>query len=478
MNGKQMSRVEGNTTPLFSFEDEGVKEQVKGSEYKGDMQAITPKFSLRIPENEVASDKNIVSTKADDTPTPETAFCANSMTLPTYGLHYFEPFVNHISEIFDTPNDFAAMCTVSAICAACGRNYRSHDGRYYNYPALYMAMIGSSSVNKSAPLKAAYAPISNLNKELYEVYKREADNTSKDDKKPKRRQLWTSDVTPEAIHILMRNNPHGITGKFDELRDKFDNMNRYNKGDGLSKELSFYMGEEASIDRVGADSFLLSETYFNQIGGLQADFFAKYFLREDLVGVGYSSRWCFAYGTATKPKRGRKRALDNEIATAYNDNIVKIFREGEKHRDKLFEFSEKAKELLDDFIFKQDMEAYKLSIENDKNVMIQVIRKSVIVAERIALLSHVIKINFDGVADYEISTDAMQYGIDVADYFVSSFARLLETNTSINISRPEKQTNADVLREIKKRYPNLKVKLLSEALVIPSNYIYETLKNS
>ena len=83
-------------------------------------------------------------------------------------------------------------------------------------------MIGSSSVNKSAPLRAAYAPISNLDKELYEVYKKEAENTGKDDKKPKRRQLWTSDITPEAVHLLMRDNPHGITGKFDELRDKFD----------------------------------------------------------------------------------------------------------------------------------------------------------------------------------------------------------------------------------------------------------------
>lgn len=480
MNKNQPSHVGRNAAQSVMLFEEVGENQIhsKYTNNQADTQVAPSSFSLRIPENEVASDKEIVSTSAVDIPTPDTAISANSMTLPTSGLHNFEPFVDHISEIFDTPKDFAAMCTISALCAACGRNYRSYDGRYYNYPALYMAMIGSSSVNKSAPLKAAYTPISNLNKEFYEAYKREADNTSKDDKKPKRRQLWTSDVTPEAIHILMRDNPHGITGKFDELRDKFDNMNRYNKGDGLSKELSFYMGEETSIDRVWADSFLLSETYFNQIGGLQADFFAKYFLREDLIGVGYSSRWCFAAGTATKPKRGRKKALDSVIATTYNDNVATIFREGEKHRDKLFEFSEKAKELLDDFIFMQDTKAYELSIKNDNNVMIQVLRKSVIVAERIALLSHAVKINFDGIHNYEINAEAMQYGIDVADYFVGSFARLLEANTNANISQPEKLTNANILKEIKKRYPKMQIPQLATALGIPRNYIYDVLKES
>ena len=480
MNKNQPSHVGRNAAQSAMLFDEVGENQIhsKYTNNQADTQVATPIFSLRIPENEVASEKEIVSTSTVDIPTPDTAISANSMTLPTYGLHNFEPFVDHISEIFDTPKDFAAMCTISALCAACGRNYRSYDGRYYNYPALYMAMIGSSSVNKSAPLRAAYAPISNLDKELYEVYKKEAENTGKDDKKPKRRQLWTSDITPEAVHLLMRDNPQGITGKFDELRDKFDNMNRYNKGDGLSKELSFYMGEEASINRAGTDSFLLSETYFNQIGGLQTDFFAKYFIREDLVGVGYSSRWCFAAGTATKPKKGRKKALDSGIATTYNKNVVTIFREGEKHRDKLFEFSEKAKELLDDFIFKQDTKAYELSIENDNNVMIQVLRKSVIVAERIALLSHAVKINFDGIHNYEINVEAMQYGIDVADYFIDSFAHLLAANTTANISQPKKLTNADILKEIKKRYPKMQIPQLATALDIPKNYIYDVLKES
>lgn len=81
MNKNQPSHVGRNAAQSAMLFDEVGENQIhsKYTNNQADTQVATPIFSLRIPENEVASDKEIVSTEEVCTPTPDTAISANSI---------------------------------------------------------------------------------------------------------------------------------------------------------------------------------------------------------------------------------------------------------------------------------------------------------------------------------------------------------------------------------------------------------------
>ena len=61
------------------------------------------------------------------------------------------------------------------------------DGKYTNYPSMWICHVAPSGSNKSAPVKMLYKPINELNEEAVMAYYEELRNTDRDDgtNKPK-----------------------------------------------------------------------------------------------------------------------------------------------------------------------------------------------------------------------------------------------------------------------------------------------------
>lgn len=480
MMKKQASHVVNNAAQLFDFsKDDGKQEQSKGSENKGDIQVTAPRISLEIPENETASKNEIVSTGGEDVTKTNNLHCADSPILPTYGIKHLETFIDHISEVYKCPRSFVVSAVFSAIASACGREYQCYDGQYTNYAMFFMAIIGRSSVNKSKPLKEAYAPINAINSALDKEYKRARELAQDGDKAPKREQIIIEDATPEVLFTRMKENPRGLVGYYDELASKFLDMDRYHKGAGINKELSIFNNYDTSIDRQTGDSFLLEGTYLNQIGGIQPSRLAEFFGADEWIKSGYTSRWLFDYPDRVKYKRQKRVNVNKSITDDYNSHITTIYNNGGLYKDKIITFSNEAIRLLDDYIDQQ----YTKADEVDNEALEPIYKKANINLQRLALLVHVSIKTFEGNnIDEQIEVSTLQYAIECMEYYeymsLKIMAEISEQKTTSKKYHPEKLTNAYILKEIKKRYPNLNIKLLSDALSIPSNYIYETLKKS
>ena len=67
--------------------------------------------------------------------------------------------INNSVEVYGSPLEYFA-CTLLVACGSVVRKRAQlDDGKYINYPQLWIMYIGSSGIGKDAPLKIAFKPI-------------------------------------------------------------------------------------------------------------------------------------------------------------------------------------------------------------------------------------------------------------------------------------------------------------------------------
>jgi Protein of unknown function (DUF3987) len=213
--------------------------------------------------------------------------------------------INDSEKVYGSPLEYFA-CTLLVACGSVVRKKaKLDDGKFINYPQLWIMYIGSSGIGKDAPLKIAFKPIIELDDISYKDYKAELDQWkilethAKKEKseippKPMLKMILIDDATPESFYPCLQQNG-GLTLHRDELSGWFSDFGRYSKNGEIQRYLSLFTNGSFSINRVGKDHIKISEPYYSIIGGIQPEVLPSTLKENQLKENGFAQRFLFAY---------------------------------------------------------------------------------------------------------------------------------------------------------------------------------------
>ncbi len=169
------------------------------------------------------------------------------------------------------PKDYLAMSMLTAVAAAVGNTHNAeHMAGWQEYCILFVALVGRPGANKSHPLSFAMQPLIDFDAEQSAIFseamkrylaamelppkERAANGYETNPTEPKRVRFTMQDVTPEAVHRILSENPRGLCLYADELAGWFKNFNRYNNGSESEFWMSVFNHKVAMSDRKSSQS--------------------------------------------------------------------------------------------------------------------------------------------------------------------------------------------------------------------------------
>lgn len=347
-------------------------------------------------------------------------------------------------DVFQFNPDFLAASILSVSASAIGNSYHItvKDG-WIERNSIFLAIVASPGINKSAPLSWALKPLENKEKELYKEYKNflkdfESNPENKDKPAPTLVKTIVSDATPEAVVQQLDKNERGILIYNDELSGFLNTFQRYSKGNDEQFYLSVWSGKPVVVDRKTTKSIRINEPVLNIIGTIQPSVFDKSFnSKED---SGFFDRWLIV-----NPKNAKKQAwCDNQINPftyeSYHSIINKMqdlsFHEnqwGERESHNLT-YSKEAWSLI-----KQWQSRNTNSINQTDMDHIRAIRaKMEIYVHRFCTIAHLIEFaTADKVfVESQINEEIAGRAILLCDYFISNAITARSGDTSEHLGEP------------------------------------------
>lgn len=185
------------------------------------------------------------------------------------------------------PKDYLAGSMLSAMAAAIGNTHTAEViSGWKEYSILFIALVGSPGTNKSHPLSFAMQPLIDFDAEQAGLYsealkrynaamelppkERIASGYEQNPTEPKRVRFTMQDVTPEAVHRILSENPRGLILISDELAGWFKNFNRYNNGSESEFWMSVFNHKVAMSDRKSSQSgVFIRNPFLYVIGTIQ-----------------------------------------------------------------------------------------------------------------------------------------------------------------------------------------------------------------
>lgn len=191
---------------------------------------------------------------------------------------------NEASRRIAMPRDYIAGSMLTVIAATIGNtHYASVLPGWKEYAILFIALVGSPGINKSHPLTFALTPLIDHDAEHAALYAealkrynaamelppkdRVANGYEAVPVEPKRKRFVIQDVTAEAVHRLLSENPRGLLIWFDELAGWFKNFNRYNNGSEAEFWMSVFNHKAAMSDRKSSQSGIMIQNPFMCVVG-------------------------------------------------------------------------------------------------------------------------------------------------------------------------------------------------------------------
>ena len=179
--------------------------------------------------------------------------------------------VTEANAVLGFPKDYLAMSMLTAISAATGNTHMvEHMTCWQEYCILFVALVGRPGANKSHPLSFAMQPLIDFDAEQSAIFseamkrylaameltpkERAANGYETNPTEPRRVRFTMQDVTPEAVHRILSENPRGLCLYADELAGWFKNFNRYNNGSESEFWMSVFNHKVAMSDRKSSQS--------------------------------------------------------------------------------------------------------------------------------------------------------------------------------------------------------------------------------
>jgi len=272
--------------------------------------------------------KRTAQTGLDVLDVPE-SFSLESRTLPPPPPVPLEAFPVEVSSLlhetaraFVVPLEVPTACFLGALTCAVGRSRAiSIKPGWLEHGNLWICLVAESGVGKTPCAAALFKPLREAEfkrfKEWQDAMNRYHDQKqnlkrTKDDEltadapvKPFRVQYTVEDATPEAVSIVLEQNPRGVLWRADELAGMIANLDRYaasgREGGTRSRLLSAYDCQEWKTNRTDAErNQYVPAACVSIFGGIQPGILTRVFEGHD-VSSGFLPRMIFIRAERSTP---------------------------------------------------------------------------------------------------------------------------------------------------------------------------------
>ncbi len=233
-----------------------------------------------------------------------------------------------VASSLQCPVDIALSAMFATVGVAMGKRVIIDDGKYRNYPCLWVCVVAPSGSNKSTPIRFFLQPLKDRDTYNYGVYREElrAYRQAGDDKgdKPVFKQYVISDSTPEARNQVLSVNPNGILLYRDELKGMIDDFCRYAKSGELSQMLSMFDSDTIVVNRKSDEPLLIKDPFMSIIGSIQPSVLVDTFGNDNMMNNGFNQRWLFCYPESGMPEMYNDVSIPQNIISDWKDFIYNL----------------------------------------------------------------------------------------------------------------------------------------------------------
>lgn len=423
------------------------------------------------PEMPNKDSNNLSNNERIEVNIPKNTKLDSTLFLPTWGVPHLEKGIYHVSNVYGCSPDFVVASQMTAISAAIGKNIKSDDGKFKNYPMTWNMIVGQQGTCKSEPLTLAMQPLFDINNEMYQEYKRQKDIWVEGMPEPIYEQIIVGDTTPEYLHSLMGKG-HAVTCYFDEIANLEENFNRYNKSDEATTLLTISSGKQISVNRKNGEPVLIPNPFLNITGTIQPETLNRIYGKEVYINNGYLARWLFVYPENQAIQMYNENVVDEAVLKRYDTFI----RDIAKSKDLgVARFTSGAKKLYANYY--NTLQKKKANATDGYEAGIY--SKLQIHVQRWALITLTARL-FGLNEKMEISEMIMQYSIDCMGYFEHT---ALKVHDMILLSRTHRNPTKiigkeDAIRIMAEHYPEIRNNITSFAKCIGKShpFVSQTLK--
>jgi hypothetical protein len=301
----------------------------------------------------------------------------------------FRPVVSDVANRMQCPIDFAAVAALAALAGAVNRRAciqpKENDDEWIVIPNVWGAIIGNPSQKKSPVLKSLLKPLEEVEEEWIEEYRQKVKSSAKTDQRFRRcdfsppddssvdegaeekitcARLITNNTTPEALHLLLGENPNGLLMVRDELSGWISEFSQKGRETERAFFLTCWNGDSRyKNDRIGRGMVIAPSCCMSIIGSIQPKLLRKH-LAEDgmaLQADGLLQR----FGLAVWPDARRQKYVDQKADKPARERfnmIIQTLTGLDSEAPRLFRFASDAQELFVDW-YKRNL----LKIEEEEH---------------------------------------------------------------------------------------------------------------
>ncbi len=237
--------------------------------------------------------------------------------------------ISSYSKTYACPEEFIVAGIYQSVAFALGKKIKLDDGKYTNYPMLWMGIVAPSGTNKSEPINRLLAPLRGIDSYNYQLYKDEMKswrNGGQEGQKPICNQILAADTTPEARNQLLATNSNGIGIYRDELAGMIQDFGRYNKSGEMAQMLSIFDSNDIIISRKNDDPLLITRPYMGILGTIQPEILAKVFSNSSFTDSGFIQRWLWIWNDEYEIADYINSTIPTHITTQWENYINQLMR--------------------------------------------------------------------------------------------------------------------------------------------------------
>ncbi len=332
--------------------------------------------------------------------------------------------------------------------------------------------VAPPGVGKSEPVAAAFRPLLQLDKLSYDNYLLDLNNWKADCAEAKQnrklepdrpffKQCLIDDFTPESLYQTMFRNNGAVSLYRDELSGWFADFGRYNKSGEISRYLSIFNNVQFCINRKSEEPLQIPEPFMTICGTIQPEILNVALNNNYLKENGFASRFLYVYPKEIKKQKYSEKTPDKNILKQYEVLVKHCYQLGKA--DEPYTLSADARKLF----VKYANNTTDLVNGSSNNFFRATYAKMEIQVLRIALIIQLIRgvYNPDEWKQNLITKEAIQYAIDICQYFNSNIQRVENTGHEKTI------TPGEAIRIIQQEYGISNKQAFADSIGVSRQYI-------